>query len=186
MKDNRGISLTEIVVVMAIMIVLTGAGISFMGFIPRSQVKGCTNDLNIAVNKAKTDAMSFYSCKLTIRVESDGIYADMKKKEKPTDTVYKVTETKKVGESGVVLKAVLKDKTSSALTDSKTLSVGDFIDIGFIRSTGGFSTISGKITLGGGTIADDTYYLSDITVEKGKFSSKINFASLTGKTSVEN
>ena len=77
MKDDRGFSLVELIIVVAIMAVM--GGFLFYGFslLTGQNAKECANDLAAALNKEKNQALTksaTVDCYLELMHKSDGYY----------------------------------------------------------------------------------------------------------------
>lgn len=73
-KNDKGFSLVEIIVVLAILAILTVAGTSLFINWRAWNLNDCAKKIDTALDAAKVDAMSKDTGKLTIRLESDGVY----------------------------------------------------------------------------------------------------------------
>ncbi len=177
MKDNRGLSLVELIVVIAILAVLSGAFITLWGLVPKSKCYRCAESLKKAVEGGRTDAISFFSSTVILEERSNGIYATTVTQRgihaaDGTGTMADTSIEKNVGKQGVKI----------SYTYDETLAEDSFIELGssklgiqYKRSTGSFSypTIDG--------IQKDRY-LAAIKVECGNFVRILKLTQLTGNT----
>lgn len=168
MGNNRGFTLVELIAVLSIMAVLTGVGVSMMGLIPRTQVNSCSEKIVTAIEKSRTNALSFKNSEVELYSDSDGVYIN--------NYVYKgnnpaTVETTKVGDAGVSIYYTLDNGEELELA-------GDKLMLGFNRSSGAF--VYSKLN---GT--DQTKYCTLIIIRKGTTTRKLVLTQLTGKVSVE-
>lgn len=159
--NNQGISLTELIVVVAILGVLAGGGISMMGLIPRMQVNGCVQDFAGNMSEVKTKTMSFYSVRAELYQTDAGVYLQVYNGSEGEDAVL-------IGEKGVSMKLVFEDGTTHELSAGK-------VSISYIRSSGAFDKI--KVN------ESDEKYCQKIIVYKGTTEREIVFSNLTGRMS---
>lgn len=82
MKKNKGFSLVELIVVIAIMAVLAAAVAIALANQPGWKVKNTTDALRTAIGVTKTEAMSKHRASLTITREADGYYIQITGKDK--------------------------------------------------------------------------------------------------------
>lgn len=82
MKKNKGFSLVELIVVIAIMVVLAAATVMVLANQPGWRVKNATDSLRTAIGATKTEAMSKHRASLTITREADGYYVQVTGREK--------------------------------------------------------------------------------------------------------
>ncbi len=57
-KDNSGLSLVELVIVIVIMALLTGSGISIVAGVSNARVKSCAQSIYTDLNRVKTNTMA--------------------------------------------------------------------------------------------------------------------------------
>ncbi|MBQ8821323.1 MAG: prepilin-type N-terminal cleavage/methylation domain-containing protein [Lachnospiraceae bacterium] len=159
--NNRGISLTELIVVIAITAVLAGGGITLMGLIPRTQVNGCVQDFAGTMNRVKTNTMSFQEVKVELYQDSTGVYMQVYKGSDAEDPVL-------IGEKGVCVKAVI-----GGLEQELN---GKRLKLSYDRSSGAFNDVE---IVGGGASGE----CSSITFYKGITQRTATLVKLTGKIS---
>lgn len=58
MRNNKGISLVEIIIIIAILAVLAGGTISGINYIRYANTKNCANVINAAIGRVRIEAMS--------------------------------------------------------------------------------------------------------------------------------
>lgn len=167
-KDNKGYSLLEMIVVLAILAIFVVSAISGLGYIFGSAVRSCANDVKSAVGATRINTMGRYETVLNLYQGSDGIYKQEWYKEvNPTDgsETWYSDSPYKIGKSYVTLSYTTKDGTVG------TVDAGG-IWIGFDRSSGkerdvdlvhalppgktGVADIFSKITADGAVTVDVT------------------------------
>ena len=164
-KNNKGFSLTELIVVIAIMGVVMVGGVITMGLLYSASAKEASSKLNSALNKTRTECMS----KSSASVE---LYED--KTDSKYYIIYEVSGTTQtpilVGDSRVVI----------SYTDSKgdphTISEDNKLKISFDRETGALNQINET---------GDPIYCKEINIEAGHKTYTIQCERLTGKTTVK-
>ncbi len=164
--NNVGLSLTELIVVIAIMAVLAGISISLLGLIPRSHVNGCTEHIGGAIEKTKSNAMSFANVALEITQTADGVFIQFKKSD-ASGNLADDGAKQQVGKAGVEISYVLQGGVETPLDSDK-------MTISFKRSSGAFEE----------TIVGSTHGACEkIIIRKGSISRTIELVELTGKIS---
>ena len=73
-RNNRGMSLVEVIIVVAILSIVAGGITMGIGFITGKPADECANKLRAALQSNRTTTMGKLSAKLEICVEDDGIY----------------------------------------------------------------------------------------------------------------
>ena len=138
--NNKGLSLVELIVVIAIMSVLTGVVSFGISNIFNTKVTQCADNMENIINKVRVNTMGRNEVTLRFDQDSDGRYFSETKEKKgygSTATVETVTE--QVGKSGMGVKFT----TDSSITDPSASGVqtlsnadGNEIKIQFDRSSG--------------------------------------------------
>lgn len=169
-KHNMGYSLVELVVVIAIMVVLAGAGISMTGLIPRNQVRKCAKNIITLVEKTRTEAMSFQDARLTIYRMGDGVYADMYVKKQGAESLVSTTL---LGDEGIRVEFDLDDGSHFALGSGS--EEVEKLTLRFDRSSGSFQ--NSILEPDKGIVAT----CSAIRISKGSAESILKLVKLTGK-----
>ena len=158
--NNRGISLVELIVVIAITAVLAGGGITMMGLVPRMQVNGCVQDFAGNMSEVKTKTMSFKNVRVELYQDATGVYMQAYKGSEAETPVM-------IGEQGVCVKAEIGG--SSVDLNGKRL------ELSFDRSSGALN----EVQVVGGMHGECT----SITFYKGSTERVATFTTLTGKIS---
>ena len=135
LKNNKGFTLVELIVVIAIMAVLTGFIITGIGLLSTLSSRQCARQLKQSIGQARIETMGKDS----------------------TDNCYYLEETKTVTETGET--SVTTDKVGSgrititgkdAGGSDYTISTGHDITLSFKRSTGGFDDYVKTIVVSSG------------------------------------
>lgn len=174
-KQNKGVSLVELIIVIGIMAVLTGVVVLSLDVIPKSRVKACSQKIVSKMEGTRTDALSFYNAEVKIYCTSDGVYADTILY-KDASTASTVTE--KIGNAGVSV-AFLTNESGAAYV---TLQTGDYLIFSFSRSSGSFKYLKG--TVGGSSVAASVY-CKDLKVSSGSIAREVELVPLTGKVYIK-
>lgn len=74
MKSNRGFSLVELIVVIALMAILTGVGVISVGMIGGFKATECSKNIESLLNKVRIDTMGKNSAYVHIYQAADGSY----------------------------------------------------------------------------------------------------------------
>lgn len=97
MRNNKGFSLVELIVVIAIMAVMVGASVITVGMIGGFKAKECAQSIETTLNKARVDTMGKFSVYLKFYQGADGaFYVD-------TYTNGAFGSTERVGKKGVTV-----------------------------------------------------------------------------------
>lgn len=162
MRNNqKGFSMIELIVTIAIMAVVTTGGVLSFSLVTGRQVIGCTEEIVSYISQTKVQALSRADAQLEIFVKNDGVYVNLSVEGRDV----------KVGKSGLQVK--YKTQNGAEMTLSET----DRLKLTFDRSSGAF------LALADGTV--DGSYCVEITVENGRHSRTIILVPQTGKYYVE-
>ena len=156
----------ELMVVMAIMVVVVGGGISLFGLIPRSQADSATKDLGAMIEKTKNNAMSFQQVELQITQDGTGVYAQLRRMNS-SGVMVNEGGREMMGTSHVVLRYQFEGGSLTALGD-------DVMTISFERSSGAFRKT--KVDAAEGNLVK-------LVITRGTYSRTIDLVELTGKIS---
>lgn len=138
--NNKGLSLVELIVVIAIMSVLTGVVSFGISNIFNTKVTQCADNMENIINKVRVNTMGRNEVTLRFYQDSDGRYfSETKVKKGYGSTATMETVTEQVGKSGIDVKFT----TDSSITDPSASGVqtlsnadGNEIKIQFDRSSG--------------------------------------------------
>lgn len=166
--DNRGLSLVEIIVVIAIVAVISGFFILGIGMITGKPVEQCARQMKIVLEQCRTAAMGkpAGNAYLVLTHDSEGVWA----------TIWQdgVSDKKMVGQSDVEVKVNL-DGAVYDLSDSASFPSGLRID--FDRSSGG---LLASASPGGGSA-----FCKSITMSRGSTTRTLTIVRLTGKIQIQ-
>lgn len=162
-EDNRGLTLVELIIVIAIIAVLTGIVMMSVSIISGLPAKKCANNIYSALSRVRVTTMGKNMDTLQLEVRPDGIFA--------VETIDSVVETKQLGKNTVKLYVTV----NSGGTETETeITSGGSILIDFNRSTGALKPI---------TVGSTDYY-TKIRAKKGGKSYTVSIVPFTGKMSV--
>lgn len=167
-KDNRGFSLVELIIVLAIMAALTGATFIGIGMISGKPAEECASKIFSNIQANRTTAMGKYSASVSFYRGTDGIYV-----------VEEVNGTQgtpvKIGDAGVNVQYRVTGDSADAWRNLGSSS--DALVISYNRSTGAFKDLE---AMG----LDDKYCL-EIKCSKANKTKTIILYHLTGKISMD-
>lgn len=164
-KDNRGLSLIELIVTVAIMVVLVGVGVIGVGFLSPRAAKQTGENLKLTFENARLDALSKKNMTLTIWADSEGVHYEEQVDVGGTSTVKEGLLGKKS------VKVQLRNAADDTLTDlGTTKSTGAVFT--FKRGTGGFDTMS-------------PFEIKEILISKGTTTYTLALQKYTGKVIVK-
>lgn len=162
-KNNKGFSLVELIVIIAIMAVLTTSIITYIGMIGSAEAKKCANGLSSGLSQTKVCAMSRSSASMIVYANDTGVYLK---------TVQGSTErVEKIGKEGTKVEyRVVRD--SDAFTPVGTTEATG-VKIEFDRASGACK----KMSTG--------EYCYGFKVTCGKTTYIVNLEPLTGKAMIQ-
>ena len=166
MHRNKGFSLIELVVVIAILGIAAGLVVGSLNVVHVQNMRSCASEIDALLSKTKICAMSRAgNVYLVLRQTSDGVYADY----------YEggvLRQTDKVGKSTVIV--VWNDGTEHDLGDGP-------LCLTFDRGTGAFEPLSVSFGYAGLTYGGGGDYCDSVTVSSGGRSTRIELTPVTGK-----
>lgn len=168
MKDDRGISLVELLVVLAVIIIAMALIIPSFNSVYSAQVMQCAEEVDALLAKSRVGAMSRDAdVYLELHIEDDGVYAAYHE----GDTII---SDDKVGKATVSV-SYATDKAPTPVRLQKNNS----LFLSFDRGTGASKTM--------GLLGPDegNAYCTEIVISNGSRSKKIVLAPLTGKHYVD-
>lgn len=131
-KDNKGLTLIELIVVIAIMAVLTGAfGISFT-LVGRQKVSNAATNMKSMLQLAQTYSKSKSECFIILEGRTDG-GADC------SIFTYDAEGNEKLGNGPQRVNSKITTKVKYADSKEVTIAAGDRVYIRYNRKTGGFT-----------------------------------------------
>jgi len=180
MKNNEGLSLVELIIVVSIMAVLIGFISIGFNVVSGMDAKECANDLNAYLKETKTSALSKDYQELKIYVGADGkSYVDFvvyQYQDDPAnpgvvlpDPVPVVSRTELIGKSSVSIQCKFSD--------------GSLLNIGTASGnvTLGFDRASGAFTYAKINDIQTSLYCTQINITKKSRSYTIELIPSTGK-----
>lgn len=178
MKNNKGFSIIELIVVLAVVAVLTSVVSMSVGFVFGLDAKECAQELDDYLKMTKTSALSKDAQELKIyRKASDNkYYVDFIEYSLNTGAggtpVLKprTLKTECIGKETVTIEYVLTDSSGYKKTIDDTHS----ITIGYDRSTGAFQKVKENSSV-------TTKYCSSIIITRGSREYILELVPETGK-----
>ena len=170
-KDNRGMTLVEIIIVLALMTVIAGLTGYGLSLISNKPVQECTKKVEIALNRNRTNSMGKKTAYVEFYINDDGRV-----------TVYEYTLSGRAGAVPLETKTTIGDKDVNMRL---TYSDGSVVPLDGTHRRITFARDSGAL------VGDETGRVcTKIEIFKGTYSSTgykqtINLIPLTGKVTVE-
>lgn len=172
-RDNRGLSLIELVIVMAIMAVLTAAVGIGVSLVTNKAADKCATQLKTSIQSVRITTMGKFKTYLKIYMTADGVCI-----EEVVQSVEGGTFTSTLTYTGDANVAV-----TYTLNDGSKYSLGDAASplyIEFDRSSGAMKRLPDEMGP-----AQAGKYCVEIEISKGNRTRTIKIAYLTGKVSME-
>lgn len=164
-NDNRGYSLIELVIVLAIIAIIMSTVFYSIILIFSANAKSCANNIQRSIGECKVTTMGKADAYMELYRDSEGtVYTKMYVTE--SDGTSTEEEPQKVGTSRVYVGYATSGGTKTPL------EAGDKIEIRFDRSNGGFKAGAGGVIY------------RNIYVEGGSKKYRIEMIPLTGKSQV--
>ena len=178
-KDNRGLSLLEMIVVITIMAIITGGVVLSVGLISKKNVDKCAERIKQAIQSNRSVAMGRYDSKLEIYVSGDDIYACQYMK-RDASSSFAGELPSQVGSSDLILTVTLWDGAS--YTDYAFGTPGGMskLILQFDRSSGALKPCSSEM---GSAYAGK--YCTKITISNGTKKKELTISYLTGKVELK-
>lgn len=162
-KNNKGFSLVELIIIIAIMAVLAVSIITYSGMIGNSKARQCAKEIDSHLSETKVCAMSRAQAKMIIYANGNGVYVT-------TVQTGRGTETEKIGDKGVKVEYCQVRGSDTYTTVGTTEATGVVIE--FDRASGALKKMdNGNYCYGFKITAGDSVY-------------KVVIEPLTGKTAV--
>ena len=143
MKDNRGFSLLELIIVIAILAIIVGFGLAGLGYIFGTNARACANEIYSAIGKNRITTMG--KDETSLRIYRDGA-AGVYFKQEWVDGIA-AEDPDQVGKSTVEIAYWIKGDTTEYILDGTTELI-----ITFDRASGKESdlpvTVNGVSTQG--------------------------------------
>ena len=175
-RDNRGLSLVELIVVVAILSIFVGGTVLGLGLISNKSVDKCADKLRLTMQNNRVTTMGRLDSRLEIYLDGDTIY--IQEFVKKDASGYVAGTPVELGDAGLTMKFTLSDSSGTVLT------LGDpgcpaRIILQYDRSSGAFKDLSAMGSAYAGK------YCTKIEISKGSKLRTISISYLTGKISVE-
>lgn len=172
MKNNKGMSLIEIIIVIAILAILTVGTLGGINYIRYGNAKECAYEINAALDKVRMEAMSRAEKPYLYLYEFDNSYYMRQSTASASAELLNETGVR-LGNKQLRL---FYQTTLSAEQEITGFTGGTYMKLGFDKSTGGISSNS----------ADSSYYNKIIIKDAdGTVRYTITLIKATGKHYVE-
>lgn len=161
-KDNKGFSLVEMIVILAIIAILTTGGVAAYLNWRAMNLQDCAKKIDMALSATKVDAMSKENSSMTIRLGSEGVY-ELRVGDEEIETL---------GDSNI--------KISYSDTDGHInvpIDGANDLTISYERATGAFKPIETNE-------AGEAVYCTEIQLERKGKTAQIALVRTTGKHKV--
>lgn len=189
---NKGFTLVELIIVVAIFTILLGIAIPSLDSILGFRVNRAANSITAALDRTKTEASNRLVGEMMLEKKSDGYYISYyldRGKVVSTSNV-KQDQPEKIAPA----RTIISYTTDTGSTD-KVMNVGDILIITYDRATGAFLPIQGSVIsqndiltkLNAGEdvpLQRDGAYCTSITIKGGRRYKTISLIKDTGKYSI--
>lgn len=173
-KDNRGYSLVELIIVIAIIAALTTTLVLSVGLIFSANAKTCANDIMGAISECKISTMSYGqgNVRLLLYRGSDGnIYGEIQTREKADASwTTSIDGPEKIGARKCSVTDGAGNELPRKTGDTLPTQDSEAWAVYFDRSSGSFR---------------DETDIDEVHVEGGSKHYRIHFEKLTGKATLE-
>lgn len=156
-QNQKGFSLVELIVVIAIMAVLGTVGVLSFATVTGRQVTSCAKELESYIGQTRIQALSRKKAELKIFTRSDGVYVNLSVEGRDI----------KIGRSGLQVRYTTNTGASVELSETECLVLT------FDRSSGAFCALA------------EGGYCKELIVENGHHSKKLVLIPVTGKFYIE-
>ncbi|MBD5480976.1 MAG: prepilin-type N-terminal cleavage/methylation domain-containing protein [Lachnospiraceae bacterium] len=184
MRDERGFSLVELIIVIAIISVIGAGAYSMLGLMNGKYAKECATKTQSALSQTRVAAMSkskgaaLYDVYIRIYTDSNGsIYVDSVT---GRGTPEEARTTERIGNSKVTVSAVKGRRGTEASDSTVTLGGTTEIIVAFNRADGTFN----EVLSGEGGVKETGIYWKKITFTQGGVEYVLELIPLTGKFSL--
>lgn len=183
-RDNRGMSLVELIIVMAILAVLSGVMILGISLISGKPAEVCANKLVSALASDRMTAMGSMSARLAIYKDAEGRIW-VKETVTELDGSERDAVPVQVGDAGVTVRYRITGDPDIGSSGNSGRDLGDSsapLVISFDRSTGAFNDLAYGDHMGTGL---EGKYCVEIICHKAGTTKVIKLSYLTGKVSMQ-
>ncbi len=136
MKNNKGMSLIEIIIVIAILAILTTGALGGMNYIRYGNAKSCAYEINAALDKVRMEAMSKAEKPYLYIYQFNGSYYMMQSTAVASASLLNASGTR-LGNQQLILSY---ETTHPASEDISRYEDGKYMAISFDKTKGGIST----------------------------------------------
>ena len=175
MKNNKGFSLVELIIVVAIMAIMGGFIFMSFGLLTGQDARKCANNLSTVLDKEKNYALAKSAeadCYVEISLTSDGYFAEYYVPKKAVGTDVVSIGKEEIGKASVMISCYYDD--GSGTPSLKGTLSGGTLKIVYNRVSGAIK----EINLNG------TTDINMIRIDKGR-TYEINIFTATGKHTLE-
>ncbi|MBR4719016.1 MAG: prepilin-type N-terminal cleavage/methylation domain-containing protein [Lachnospiraceae bacterium] len=182
-NDNKGFSLIELIIIIAIMSIVLTMLVANLGYANSSAAKGCANSLKTAIGQTRIKTMGKKETYLYVYKDGKGYSMKTISKGSKTGDPITVEATEQLAKSKVSIKYSFK-KADGSMTTPVELDSSNDILIGFNRENGKLDMSSSSITFEGMTknvtsTSNETGIV--FNVQSGNFIYDITIYGATGK-----
>ena len=187
-NDNKGFSLVELVIIIAIMGIVVTMLAANLGFLNDSAAKGCANSLKTAIGQTRIKTMGKKETYLYVYKDGKGYSIKTVNKGSKSGDPITVETNEKLAKNRVTVSYKFSQSTGSTTTPVEIDDSHDLL-IGFNRENGKLDMdASSSITFDGitrsvNTVANATGMI--ITVQSGNFIYDITVYGATGKVEMK-
>lgn len=164
-KDNRGMSLVEIILVIALMSIIAGMTGYGLNLISKKPVQECAKKVEIALNQNRTNSMGKKVAYLVFYMTDDGRVAFREYSQSARESTVREGEQIIIGAAGIKLSFVYKKAGES---DSEKLlgTDHDHIRVSFRRDSGSLEEETDGGVLDRIEIYKDEAYIETVSIDK--------------------
>lgn len=159
-QNQKGFTLVELIVVMAIMALLISGSIISYSLVVGQNIKGCTADVQSYIARTRVEALSKQDIKLTLSTTDYGVYAKLSTENRDV----------KIGRPAISISYTTDKGNTVELSGTQKLVLS------FDRSTGAFKPLEGT---------PSTEYCTSIVLTSGSRTMTIKLIPKTGKYYLE-
>ncbi len=145
MRNDKGMSLAEIILVIAILAIFAGGAIGGMSYIRYGNAKTCASEINAALDRVRLEAMSRAEKPFLYIYQSGDSYYMKVSTEPATEALLDATGTRLGNRQ---LRLFYETTVSASSIEIGNFASGSYMQLGFEKGTGGISA----------NPADSSYY----------------------------
>lgn len=171
-KDNKGLSMVEMIIVVTIVAMVAGTVALGIGFVTGKPAEKCANKLQSLMQRSRITTMGKLEARLEIFLKNDCIWV-REVVQTAGEAEPKKTETQ-IGEKDVILYYRITGESTY-----RELTAGSVLIISYDRSSGAFKDLSAMGSSWAGK------YCEEIKIEKGNKTKVLKLVTRTGKIIME-